>query len=161
MKQIFKIVSIVALILSLSSCSSQKQITTKPPQKIESVYYQGWIAGQEMGGRGINVFLKFETPIATKYVLKKIYFQDRATNLETSDSILFVARFFEKPQNPNLITDGNSETTIKKTIPELCIGLKPNQAIVEYTQDNQIKYFKLDNIEEKELLAYPSTRPRN
>ncbi len=161
MKQFLSNSSFILFLLGLTFCSSQKEITTKTPQKIESVYYQGWIAGQELGGRGINVFLKFETPIATKYVLNKIYFQDRVTNFETSNSILFVGRFFVKPPNPNLISDENTDSTIKETIPKLCIGLKPNEAIVEYTENNTINYFKLENIEEKELLAYPSTRPRN
>lgn len=161
MKKISINSSLIALFLSLTFCSSQKEITTKPPQKIESVYYQGWIAGQELGGRGINVFLKFETQLDTKFVLKKMYFQNRVINLESSNSILFVARFFENSPNPNLISNENIQSTIQKTIPKLCIGLKPNQAIVEYTEDNTTQYFKLENIEEKELIAYPSTRPRN
>jgi hypothetical protein len=161
MNQISIFVSIVVLSISSTFCSSQKEITTKPPQKIESVYYQGWIAGQEMGGRGFNVFLKFENQLDAKFALKKMYFQDKVINLETSNTTLFVARFFEKPPNPNSISDENAESTIKKTIPKLCVGLKPNEAIVEYTENNTIKHFKLENIEEKELLAYPSTRPRN
>jgi hypothetical protein len=161
MKQFLNISSFIIFLLSLTFCSSQKQITTESPQKIESVYYQGWIAGQEMGGRGFNVFLKFENQLDAKFALKKMYFQDKVINLETSNTTLFVARFFEKPPNPNSISDENAESTIKKTIPKLCVGLKPNEAIVEYTENNTIKHFKLENIEEKELLAYPSTRPRN
>ena len=161
MKQFIRISGFIIFLLSLTFCSSQKQITTKAPQKIESVYYQGWIAGQEMGGRGINVFLKFENQLDSKFVLKKMYFQDKVIHLETSNTTLFVARFFEKPPNPNLISDENKESTVKKSIPKLCIGLKPNEAIVEYTENNTINYFKLENIEEKELIAYPSTRPRN
>jgi hypothetical protein len=161
MKQISISVCIVALSISNTFCSSQKQISTKSPQKIESAYYQGWIAGQEMGGRGVNMFLKFENQVDAKFELKKMYFQDKVTNLESSNSTLFVARFFEKSPNQNLISDGNNEPTTQKIIPKLCVGLKPNQAIIEYSEDNQIKYFKLENIEEKELLAYPSTRPRN
>lgn len=161
MKQFLSISSFVLFLFSLSFCSSQRAITIKPPQKLESIYYQGWIAGQEMGGRGVNIFLKFENQLDTKFALNRIYFQDSVTNFETSNSILFVGRFFVKPQNPNLISDDSNESTIKKTIPKLCIGLKPNEAIVEYTENNIINYFKLENIEEKELIAYPSTRPRN
>ena len=38
--------------------------------------------------------------------------------------------------------------------------LKNNQGVISYKEESEIKYFMIDNISKKPLLAYPSA-PRN
>jgi hypothetical protein len=44
---------------------------------------------------------------------------------------------------------------------DLPFVLKKDEAILEFTVKNKIQLYKIKNIPEKELLAYPSARPRN
>ena len=40
-------------------------------------------------------------------------------------------------------------------------NIQPNEAILEFVKNEKVVKVKIQNIKEKELLAYPSARPRN
>lgn len=143
------------LIIGLTSCSSQKEIK-KIPFQTQEVYFQKWIGGQELTGSGTIFYIQFKTSFSPNFLLKKVYFQGKEANFEKRDSITFVAQFYQKPKNKkDYLRDSKSETINPK------FNLKPNDAIVEFIHDNKMAHFKIENIKEKELLAYPSTKPRN
>lgn len=151
-----KSITIFFITFFLASCSSQKELK-KLPFATQEVYFQKWIGGQELTGSGTNFYLKFKVPFSANFHLKKLYFQEKEATLEKRDSIIFTASFYSRPYNPNLI--GEENVTIKTPKPKFI--LKSNQAVVEFVQDNKTDYFLIVNILEKELIAYPSTKPRN
>lgn len=157
---ICKIIIFCFIGLVFNSCSSQKEVK-KTPFKTEEVYYQGWIGGQEQTGSGINFYLKFKEPISANFLLKKVYFRGKEANFEKRGDALFIAYFYQRPNNPDLIPSENEEPKEVKPLPDFAKNLKPNEAIVEFEQDNKTQVYKIENIKEKELIAYPSARPRN
>ncbi len=152
------------LILAIISCSSKKEISTQLPYEIESVYFQKWIGGQEQTGSGINFYIQFKNPLPENQTLAKLYFQNKEGFFDKEDETHYVARFYSKPQNQDLIMDVNSTNEYGNKAPEITqprFELQSNEAVLEFHNGNEIQHFKIVDIKEKELLAYPSSRPRN
>lgn len=152
------------LIIAMLSCSSSKEISTQLPYEIESVYFQKWIGGQEQTGSGINFYIQFKNPLPENQTLAKLYFQNKEGFFDKEDETHYVARFYSKPQNQDLIMDVNSTNEYGNKAPEITqphFELQLNEAILEFHNGNEIQHFKIVDIKEKELLAYPSSRPRN
>ena len=144
------------LILSLTACSSQKEIK-KLPFQTQEVYFQKWIGGQELSGSGTVFYIRFKEPFSPNYLLKRVYFQNKVANFKKTDSITFVAQFYQKAiKSPNNTKENDPQ---EPTEPKFNLVL--DQAIIEFVQDNKKEYFKIEKIKEKELIAYPSMgRPK-
>jgi hypothetical protein len=158
----------VLIVLITSNCSSNKAVSSELSKDIEEVYFQKWIGGQELSGSGTNFYLKLQQPLALNTSITKVYFQQQEAVFEKEDATTFVAHFYSKTANSDLIMDGNSNNEYGNKAPEIKskstnVGadLNPNDAIIEYNSNNKIVQVKITNIKEKELLAYPSTKPRN
>jgi hypothetical protein len=161
---IIKHITTILLILFLSSCSTKQEYKTNLPYEIESVYFQNWIGGQELTGGGTNLFLKFKTPLKYGVSLSKVYFQDKETVVEKRNETDYVARFTWKPDNKQMIMDGESIKEYGNKVPEINkprFNLLPTEAVLEFRNNNKEAFYKIVAIKEKELLAYPSTKPRN
>lgn len=163
MKSISILISLVIGIL-FTFCSSKKEITTKSASDIEAVYFQKWVGGQELTGSGTNFHLKLKNPLEQDVSLVKVYFQNQEAIFEKENETTFIARFYSKPPNQDLILDGDSTKEYGNKAPEITkpkFNLLPTEAILEFQNKNKTEQLKIINIKEKELIAYPSARPRN
>lgn len=156
------------LLISFLSCTSSKELSKTYNDNIAEIYFQKWIGGQELSGSGTNFYLNLKQPLASNTNLIKVYFQQQEALFEKEDETTFVAHFYSKTPHSDLIMDGNSVNEYGNKAPEIKskstnVGadLNPNEAILEYNSDNKSVQVKITNIKEKELLAYPSTKPRN
>lgn len=164
MRGTFKFITTLFILATFTFCSSQHDVKTNLPWKIESVYFQKWIGGQEKTGSGINFYLKFSEPFSPNFHLKKVYFRNQEANFIKENETTFTARFYQKPTNSDLILDGKASNEYGNNPPEIVkskFDLKENEAILEFVQDNKTHFYKINSVKEKELLAYPSARPRN
>jgi hypothetical protein len=146
------------------SCSSQKEIRTALPYEVESVYFQRWIGGQEQTGSGVNFHITFKNQLPPNTTLEKLYFQGQEAIFQSESNVKYVGGIYSKPQNPDLILDGDSQNEYPNKAPEITkpkFELKPNEAIIEFRIGAEIIRYKIVDIKEKELLAYPSAKPRN
>lgn len=147
---------------SFSQCSSAKDLQKKAPVEMEQVYFQKWVAGVEGGGAGLNLFI----PVKDSSVkLDSVYFRGKGTKLDIKPGEnLYVGRFisdFNKPKDMVVHADpkkeyGNEMPEIPKEIP---FKLKDDECVVSYADRGKTKYFKIENIVEKDMLAYPSAPP--
>lgn len=156
--------SILALVtlFSFLNCSSKKETNTKKASDIESVYFQKWLGGQELSGTGTNFHLKFKKPLDQDVYLAKVYFQNHEAFFDKENETTFIARFYTKSPNQDLIMDGDSTKEFGNTVPDdkrvnpdFPFNLKPTEAILEFHNKNKIEQLKIVNIKEKELIAYP------
>jgi hypothetical protein len=155
--------SLLSVVL-FSFCSSKKETALQIPYEIESVYFQKWVGGQELTGSGTNFHLKFKTELPQNIKLIKLYFQNKETQFDQEDQTTFIARFYSKPKNPDFIMDGDSLKEYGNKAPEITkprFDLKDTEAMLEFQNGNKVEHYKLVDIKEKELIAYPSARPRN
>jgi hypothetical protein len=149
------------LIFSLS-CSPKLAIqeTLGFPVKVKEVYFQKWIAGIQGGGSGITLHIEFSEKLPKELVLNYLYFRHMKDSVRELDEENYTVTFpgtanWEKENEPL-----SGKKPKAKNI-EAPIKILDNEAILEFTQNGKRKLFKIKNITEKEMLAYPSARPRN
>lgn len=155
---------LLSFILLQLSCATKQEFLINSPSKIEDSYFQNWIGGQALTGGGTNLFLKFKTPLPQGILLSKVYFQEKEAEVEKRNETDYVARFIWKPNNANLIMDGETINEYGNKAPVITktrFNLLPTEAVLEFHNNNEVEYYKIVAIKEKELLAYPSIKPRN
>ncbi|MFH4963765.1 hypothetical protein V8G69_02070 [Gaetbulibacter sp. M235] len=158
----FIITFFIAIIIS--QCSSAQKLQTSLPSQIGDVYYQNWVSGVKEGGSGTIIYIQIISE-SNQIELDNVYFQGKVAKLELTDNMFAVGRFnsiMKSKGDTVMSSDPNAEYGNK--VPELPkkapFVLKDNQCVISYKEGNKIKYFKIDNIRKKELLAYPSS-PNN
>ena len=157
MKHLMKGFLGLAIVLCLSCCASKAQSVKAFPQEFESVYFQKWIGGQQLTGSGTNFLIEFKKPLSKEIKPQKIYFQNQEAVCKQLNDTLVAAYFYQKPNKQDIVLN-NNETAITQK-PKYT--LLPNEAVIEYALKGENLFFKIVGIKEKELIAYPSTRPRN
>lgn len=167
----FKIVSFSLLMLiiltSFSQCSSTQKLQKKAPTDFSKVYFQRWTAGIKDGGSGIALYLELASELPKNIVLDSVYFRGKPAKLETKtqDSLLFIGYFrTDSNQKRDIIMSSNPLDeyhnklgTVDENIP---FELKDDECVISYKMGKDTKYFKIENIIEKEIISYPST-PNN
>ncbi|MFV5690765.1 hypothetical protein ACM55K_01930 [Flavobacterium sp. LT1R49] len=139
------------------------ELQTEFPQDIKSVYFQKWTGGQE--GSGIDFYIEFAKPLSKEIELDKIYFKNQESNFEQVSKNTFVAHFYQKNMNQDLILDSDSKKEYGNKAPIIIkpkFDLKPNEALLEYTENNKTLFFKIMNPKENPTIAHPSmNKPKN
>lgn len=165
MKLFIKYFFLALTVFSFSFCASKQNTQMDFPQEIAAVYFQKWIGGQEQSGSGTDFYIEFKKPLAKEIILEKIYFQNQEAKPESRDNQTFVAHFYQKTAQHDLILDsdplkeyGNKAPVIVKPM----FDLKPTEAVLEYKKNSKTFYFKIISIKEKPIIAYPSrNKPKN
>lgn len=138
------------VLLSVFSCGSKQNIQTEFPEKIKATFFQQWIGGQELTGRGIYFYIQLEKPLSSTIRLEKVYFRGNEAILNKENETSYKANFFQKNQNDKFSKAKNNQ-----------YNLTENQALLTYKIDNKTFYYTIEHLEEKELIAYPSVgKPR-
>ena len=165
-----KIKFLLTIIISftLSSCGGSKSnnsnFTSNPPFKIQEIYFQKWVSGVRGGGSGTNVYITF-SEVSKGVVFQEIFFQNKKSNLNTTSTNQLAANF-KSTQNTNVIMDGDPTKEAVNTPPEkIPFQLEKNEAVISYSdpdsnREKKTYYYKILNIEEKEMLAYPQSNPK-
>ena len=147
--------SIVLLSCGISKTNIQK---LEGQTQIKEVYSQAWVAGVRGGGAGINVFVNLNSPFEKGLVLEKIQFKNYEATFEKTNELSYIARI-DTGQNQlkgiNIeATDVEEETVVH----ESKVSLKENQAILFFTKEGKMYSKIIENVEEREMIAYPSVR---
>jgi len=164
LKNAFFLLSLILIGFLVSKCSSAQKSQTNVPFQIGACYYQKWIAGVEGGGSGIDLYI----PIISNgniTELDSVYFQGKGTKLEFKNDSLAIGRFTaDLNKKKDLIMSNEPYAEYGNQVDQLSLKkwptLKNNQCVISYKAGSKIRYFMIDNIAKKPLLAYPSA-PRN
>ena len=150
--------------LSVSNCGASKTGTLtfdeNPPFKVGDIYAQEWIAGTPEGGSGTNVYINL-SGIEEGVVFNEVFYGKRSTELVSSPNVrVQYIGYFKNKLSRNIIMDAD---LIKEAVNEAPVvspfDLKPNEAVISYTTQGQLQYYKTTEVTVKEPLAYPSTNP--
>jgi hypothetical protein len=156
---VYKLITFFMSITLLSCGSSTIDVQKSVDQtQIKEIYSQAWVAGIRGGGAGINVFVNLDTPFEQGLVLEKIQFKTYEAPFEKANELSYVARIDTGQNNLKTIsvevTDAEEETVVS----EPKINLKEKQAILFFKKEGK-EYSKIvENVEEREMIAYPSVR---
>ncbi|WP_242203372.1 hypothetical protein [Aestuariivivens insulae] len=157
----FGIITLVAV--SFSQCASTHKMLDSIAVVFGEVYYQTWVAGVKDAGSGINLYI----PIKSKpdnIVMDSVYFKGKRAKLEQSNPKLYIARFSNTLNKPDIVMSnapyaeyGNKVPRLKQHTP---FELKDNECILSYVENNKKKYYRISGIIKKEPIFYPSAPPK-
>lgn len=136
------------------------QQTHNFPVKIEEVSYQHWVSGVRGGGSGTNFYIRFYRALPKNIKIQKIYFRRKVETVQQIDVLNYVVFFrgnanWERGNLSELDSQGQASSA------EPPVRISDKEALLTYTQKEREKFYKIKNALEKEMLLYPSARPRN
>ena len=156
------------LLLSFSNCGGAQESNSKmafeqnPPFKITEAYYQNWVAGVKEGGSGTNVHVIF-SEINPDAVIQNIYFRNQI--LEAKENVNEPNQFVGYLKNDaqrDVIMDADPMKEAKNNPPDpFPFQLQDNEAAVEYWFGGKKNYYKISNLEQKEMIPYPQANPNS
>lgn len=147
---------IATIILSLMSCSSQKQLqTTDIPFEIGQSSFEKWLGGREKTGTGVELKIIISEAM-NDMTVEKIYFRGHALDCEltTKDGISTITASFKQNTTTDTAIDKEGEK-MQETF-----ELQASEAILAYQKaDEELKYVKVEGIKEKAPVLFQS-RPK-
>lgn len=153
------VVLTLGLLRSCKSCDTNKNTTEfiiNTPFSIDKIYYQKWIAGTQGGGSGVNLYVEF-SQINEGVLLNEFYFRNNIAAVKKSNKSLYVGHF--NTNEIRYIQDNDRQNEAINSLPiEPQFKLKNHEAILSYQYDNVFFYYKISNINEKEIVAYPTIK---
>ena len=160
------LISAIVSITIITSCATFKTekdsfaLTQNTPFIIKNSYYQNWVAGVKEGGSGLNIYITIDN-ISEGVILKEFYFQGNIFEVKSSKNSVFVG-YYKNETDKDFIMDSNSTKETANIPPtRFPFKLENNEAVLSYEHYNKMYYYEISNIEEKQLIAYPSRNPNN
>ncbi|MBT8262808.1 MAG: hypothetical protein KJO05_08300 [Bacteroidia bacterium] len=161
-------ISLAMIIILFAQCGGGKtengkpQLDQNPPFKILDAYYQDWVAGIPEGGSGTNIYISLGD-ISEDVVIDKIYFRKMISDAKLSPQTKnqYIG-YFRKDQRQDIIMDidpvKEAQNIPREPFP---FELKDDEAVIAYRHENEMKYTRVSDLRMEELLAYPSTKPKD
>lgn len=161
-------ISIIMLFLttSVTQCSSAQKLEQKAPLAFGEVYFQK----RAQAVRDLKSMFTLYIPIKGKsnnIELDSVYFKGRSAKLMVSpqNEKIYYAHFITKQAytediilSSDVKDEHQNKLPIRKT--KIPFDLLPNQCVVSYIQEGEIKFYNISNIKEKRLTEVPM-EPRN
>lgn len=162
MKKITYFILFSCVSLGNYSCAGGKDVLfeKEPPFKVKAAFFQTWVAGIEGGGSGINVSIILGE-IFEEIEVKEIYYQDKVTKaVQDTQNIDKYTGFFVNEINRDIVMDVNAKKEAANTPPEKSLfTLSKNEAVLSYLHNGEYEYYKISDLEEKPIIAYPGASP--
>jgi hypothetical protein len=147
------------LIVCITSCSSQKENINKENVQIS---YQKWTAGVRGGGSGINIFIDLKEPLDKEVAIEKaqiLYYE--TTQIDKINDTQYVCHVRSEFNNRILDENPDNEYGNQPPVFRLKDTLKEGTIKLFFKKAGKTTIQTFENVKEKELLAYPSAKPRN
>lgn len=165
-KRYLVLLTMSLLLFSFSNCGGSRngesnfELTSSPPFTLGEVYFQNWVAGVRDGGSGTHVSITFEN-MDDGVRIKNIYFHNKMEKAQQSEqNPSHYMGYFSTKKKGDVIMDINPAAEAQNRPPEAFpFNLLDNEAVISYYHKEKIGYFKLVEIKEKPLLAYPQSNP--
>lgn len=158
-----KVSLMVLFVIGIVSCAGSKEPTynmeQSAPFEIKEVHMKPWVAGVQEGGSGMDFHIVFG-PMEKTVFMERVFFRDYSETLQSRPE---VHNKYTAHAQRGVKTDRNMEGDVKlegNTPPEKNpFDLKKDEAVLMYKYRGITNYYKVSGIEEKPLLAYPSSNP--
>lgn len=129
------------------------------PSEIQDMYFQNWVGGQERTGGGTNFVIQFKSALPADIKVKSVLFRGKSADFQAKPNQIFVAYFTYKPKN-DLILEDDATKEYGNQAPDLTKNDSVSAEIF-FIKNEKIYSFKVEKVKQKEMIAYPSARPRN
>lgn len=165
MRFIKQLLTVLTLSIFLGSCKviSPADIQTTPPfEFLEAPYFQSWVAGVRGGGSGVNVFIPYKN--LNSITFDSLHFRgQRAAVIFEGQNI--IARFKTlHNQGAVVFLSSDSLMEAKKSLLPMAerspFELDAADCVLSYTADNKRHYYKVEGLQQRPSIVFPSATPR-
>lgn len=149
--------SLLIIVLCFSQCkSNQYNFQKKTPFKITEATYQNWVGGKP-GSNGVTISFTTENLYVN---LDSVYFRGKAANLvyeKHNKKMQYVGKITTSSQGDLVLHKdekmefGNKPPKQQNKIP---FDLKDNEAVVSYTVNGKVLYYKIEDVKELQTLFH-------
>ena len=161
MRYIYKILGISVVIMAISCAGTKDYVFEQnPPFTVSQAYFQKWVAGVQGGGSGTNLHITLSN-IKEDITIEEMFFGDKIAkaNKNPQNVDLYSANFLNDT-NRDIIMDGNAIKEAKNKIPKVSpFILSENEVVLSYSLKGDVYYYKISNLIEKPIIAYPGSNP--
>jgi hypothetical protein len=156
------LITVFAMVFSLSGCSSQKKLAKTAPFEMGQVTCQSWTGGRAESGSGI----KLEIPVLSENMdtmkMQQAFFRGKVADISMSTlegkwmaSANFMNKSTEKPDmvmhSDSKQEVGNQPPTLQEKFP---FEIGDNECVISYMDGDKVKYYKIEGVKEKKPLIY-------
>lgn len=162
-----KIITLLICTMFLTNCGTSKQgnerskLVSKTPFTITSASFQKWAAGAKEGGTGTNVIIEVAN-LPQDITFQEVHFDGMISTAQllTKGDTQQIMGYFKNDMKQDIIMSDNPLKEAQNT-PQLrsAYALENNQAFLVYTLNGKQERFKIEGMEEKPMIAYPSANP--
>lgn len=154
--------SALALIFSLSACSSQKKLVDNPPFDLGQATCQSWTGGRPEAGSGMLLEIPLMSDNLDDMKMQQAYFRGMIADvsMDSKDGKWMAKANFRKSASGKMDivmhADPKEEVGNKppKKEEKFPFELTQDQCVVSYMDGETIKYFKIESVKEKKPLIY-------
>jgi predicted small lipoprotein YifL len=146
---------LLLVVFSFANCGSNQNGSMSFPQEIDAVYFQQSVPDQEYLAEKTRVYIEFKKPLPAEIKLRKLYFHNQVSEFKRVTPTSYFASY--KNSKNDLILDSDTLKEYGNTAPVLNKSrfiLKGNEAMLEYTENSIIRFYKLTNVVEKPLSTF-------
>lgn len=162
-KSICAKIGCISLIAFFTQCGSAN-LDKSPPVEVSDPYFQKWVAGVEGGGKGFIVVIPINGEITMR--LKTAYFQGKKLPLVyQADLNRYEGKYTDPDSVKKDLTMSDDpveefQNTLSQSQEYIPFELQEGECIVSYMKSGKPGFFKIYDLEEKDILAMPSAPPR-
>ena len=151
---------LLVAILVLGSCSSVKKLETTAPFTLGETYAQKWVINdkpEEMGYEVIIPILSLENDEA---ILKNLYHKGKMTPLEIK--LMEIGNVAIAEFGPVAI-EKEAASIVPAEMDEepFPFELTETQAVISYVNNEKVKYYKINGIQQNPQVSYPTVVAKN
>lgn len=164
------LIYLTTMLITISSCSSQKKLQENAPFKVSTPTSQKWVGGKEKSGSGTEVKIPISQIKDENIAMQQLYFRGKITDVtyEVNNGKRYIlAKFLDKEFHQNdIIMHGNIKNEVGNRPPKLekneneqfPFVIENNEAILSYIEKDgkKVKYIKITGIKQKQPLIYSS-----
>jgi len=147
MKYIYLLFSAVIITALFSNCAGNKNLQEKAPAKIGKAYMQNT-------QNGFELYIPVKAIQSERVSLDNVYFRGRkaALQIHPQHPGMYYAQFETAKDDMIMSSDPKEEYGNKAPakIEKIPFELNKDEAIIEFTQDGKMKYYKIEDITERQ-----------
>ncbi|HSM64385.1 MAG TPA: hypothetical protein VK833_10645 [Gillisia sp.] len=146
MKYLYLLLSATLITVLLASCAGNKDLQEKAPANMENAYYTSQ-------GESIILYIPVSSIQTNRVSLDSVYFRNKKADLTTSPDMpgVYMATFEMGKPDMIMSIDPKEEygNKVPQKVEKMDFDLKEDEAVLIYTQNSNVKYYKLTGVKER------------
>ena len=146
MKYLYLLLSATLAAVLFTSCAGNKELQGKAPANLGDVYFT-------TQGEIITLYIPVNSIQTNRVNLTEVYFRNRKAMLTTTEDMPGVYRATFQTGKQDMIMSSDPQEEYGNKMPQkeekMEFDLKEDEAILIFTQNSKVKYYKLTGVKEK------------